>query len=315
MKKVNIPYSDIDFESVLLQGEKNLEDAKQKDEESKRDNLRGGNSGCIDIKTGDIYGCHRSAIARALGLQETIDQHTQLFFDAGNGIEEILRPKVEAGWEGITKCEEEIPVRWKTSEGHQVTGRPDFVLLNESKCEDGPDRGTVKFTSSKPKLGVELKTIVSYNGMKRTYFDHKPDAKHVIQSAHYMWQHDCPWVLTYVSPARYMASLFDFKKMPKEAKMKINPFRAHFYLTFKDGVLYYKFGGKETETIVTPEGIDQYYNLIKECIDTKQLAFHPVSAYITGEEMPYRHEDYCTYCKAAEEANNDWDTWVELLGG
>lgn len=311
----NIKYTDIDIESVLLAGEKKLQEEKDKAEESKRDNLRGGNSGCIDITNGDIYGCHRAAIARSLGLQVATDQHSRLFFDAGEGIEEILRPKFEAGWPHGVKCEEEIPVRWTTAAGHNVTGRPDFVLMDGGVLAMDDEGNKLSETLPSPHVGVELKTIVSYNGMKRVWFDHKPEAKHVIQSAHYMWQHNCPWVLTYVSPARYMASLYDFKKMPREAKMKIHPFRAHFYLEYRDDKLYYKYNGKETGTIITTQGINDYYDLIKECIESKNLAFHPVSKYIDGQDMPYRHESYCAYCKAAEEVNGNWDDWVMLLQG
>lgn len=299
----NIKYTELDIEAILLAGEKNLHEQKKQSEDLKRDILRGGNSGCIDLKTGDIYGCHRAAIARALGLEDTIDYHSRLFFDAGEGIEEILRPKFEAGWTDVVKCEEEIPVKWTTEAGHTVTGRPDFVL-----CDSKGD-------TYAPKVGIELKTIVSYNGMKRVWFDHKPEAKHVIQSAHYMWQHKCPWVLTYVSPARYMASLYDFKKMPREAKMKLHPFRVHFYLEYRNDQLFYKFHEKETETIITTKGINDYYDLIKECIDTKQLFFHPVSKYIDGSDMPYNHEAYCTYCKAVDEVGGNFDDWVMFLQG
>lgn len=299
---MNSEYSPIDLESVIITGDKVLQAEHLEGEKAKAGNLRGGDSGCVH--QGEVYGCHRKAIARNLGYNMPIDYNSYLFFANGYGQEEQLSHKLKAGW-GEVKSEDEVPVVWNLPSGRKVTGRPDFELLE----------------SGQAKLGVELKTICSANACKRTGLEHTPDAKHLCQAAHYMWQHNIPWVLTYISPSRFVVNNFKnratgHKELPDyPGVIKVDPFRAHFYLKFVDGVLHYQHPktGQDVETIVSVEGIQQYYQLIDECLTNKTLYFPPVSRYATGKAMPFNHVRYCEYCTAAERADGNWDRWLDEL--
>jgi hypothetical protein len=301
---MDIPYTDLNFEQIIEDGIQKMADDKAASAKATQDNLRGGNSGCI--VDGDVYGCHRGAIARALGYDIPADSTSRLFFAAGEGIEQVLSAQLDAGWSGIVRAEEEIPVDWKLPTGRRVTGRPDFVLLEQPSL-----------ASAEPikRLGVELKTIVSEGGAHRVWFDHLPDVKHLCQSAHYMWQHETPWVLTYVCPIKCSVNHWKRKEHNLPFSAKINPFRAHFYLSLRDGTVWYRDvgTGEDRETKITVRGVQQFYELVDECITTKSLYLTPASCYADGSPMPFKHENYCEYCEAATEAGGDWDRWLDEL--
>jgi hypothetical protein len=220
---------------------------------------------------------------------------------AGESIEERLMPIFEAGW-GKVRAEEDIPIKWQLPSGRSVTGRPDFVLMNDDDT---------------PHTGIELKTIVSSSSMSRVWYDQKPDIKHLIQAAHYSWKLDAPWILMYVSCTVYPNScLFKDVRTAHDIpyRGKTQPFIGNFYLEWRGDELYYNYeGGESVKTIITKSGIQQYYELVDECIANKQLYYTPASVYADGSQMPYLHERYCEYCQAATEASGDFEHWKDIL--
>ena len=299
---MNTKFSEIDLEAVICAGDQQLQAEHAKLEAEKAGNLRGGDSGCM--VNGEVYGCHRQSIARALGLEIPPDANSLLFFAAGYGMEDQIAAKLIAGWQGEVLQEEDVPVQWSVPSGRQVTGRPDFMLRTH-----------------KSGVGIELKTIVSTNSAKQVGLLHKPQTKHLCQAAHYSWQHNTPWILTYVSPARYNCTNNKIKgtgqfEYPGQYYLKIDPFRAHFYLRFDDeGTLVYRHPkyAKEISTVITQQGIQDYYHLIDECLEKKTLYFPPINRYADGSKMPYEHVKYCEACTAAEQAQGDWQHWLDEL--
>jgi hypothetical protein len=127
-----------------------------------------------------------------------------------------------------------------------------------------------------------------------------------------MWQHQCPWVLTYWCGV----------KVNQFAKVITIPFRAYFYLSLKEGRLYYQ--GEisdgmnivaripETRTVVTIQGIIDYYELIDEMINRKSFGHNVPFIFVgpTGSPGKWDHTRYCTACKAAS-YTDDWDEFLD----
>lgn len=301
---MNDQYTDINVEAVLQQGDKAMQAKHAEGEKEKLGNLRGGDSGCVH--QGEVYGCHRSSVARALGYDIPPDPQSMKYFTAGYGIEDQIALKFQAGWPHQVLREEEIPVSWQVNSGRLVTGRPDFVL-----AKDGVNL-----------LGVELKTIVSTSMSKQIGLKALPSTKHLCQAAHYSWQHEIPWVLTYVSPAVHNTTNNAVKGAPKGTYeypgryyLKIEPFHKHFYLRFDGDVVVYQdpHTGRDVRTIITKQGLKDYYELIDECLEKKTLYFPPVNRYADGSKMPFEHIRYCKACTAAEKAHGDWQHWLDEL--
>jgi hypothetical protein len=116
--------------------------------------------------------------------------------------------------------EEEIPVKWVTDNGIDVTGRPDFVLLEEYSLlpEDsvkdlleeaktaGQKAELIELANAKltrPKVGIELKLVSSIWTARDVLFEGRPKFDHLIQAAHYMWKLDIPFELWYTSRADF----------------------------------------------------------------------------------------------------------------
>lgn len=292
-------YSTLNLDDLVVEANEHLGQDRLVSEAANRDNLRIGNAGFID-DNGDVHGCHRSAIARALGLDNApIDRIARLFFTVGSGVENELTEQLR-GHKGIeVKAEEECPAVWQLNDHRKITGRPD-IMVNK----DGH------------RLGVEVKTACAVNTAHRLWFEDKPDSKHLAQAAAYSMIHQVPWVLHYISPIRHDVNYRTKKALGLPFRSVIDPFRLYYYMRFdEEGRLYYRNSMKseEVRTIITKEGIENFYLLVDECLKEKELWHNPVSQNAVGDPAPYKHEKYCEYCKAATEAQGDWDTWIDHL--
>jgi hypothetical protein len=296
---LTLPYTSLDLDQTLTKGELNLERQHQAKEAEVRGNLRGGNAGCV-VDGEVVGGCHRHAIARALGLDLPPDADSRRFFEAGRATEVLVSKYLAAGHKGEVREEEEAAIKLTLDSGRLVTGRPDFLLF-------GKDGEKVS--------GIELKALASYNGAARVWYEHTPDPKHLTQALLYCWQHNCPWTLLYVSVAQYTADFRDVKRFGLPKWSKLAPFRKPFYLRLEQGRLVYQHPvtGDDVQTIFTVEGVRQYYELVDECLATKQLYLAPKNKAATGEDWPWEHERYCEYCQTATEVEGNWDLWVAKL--
>lgn len=291
-------YSTIDFEKVLQKGTDALDNAGTE----VLGNLRAGNTGCII--NGNVLGCHRTLVARALGFQFPPSDNSKFYFQGGRGAEATTEDFIKAGWDGTYKCEEDAAFSWKTEKGRLVTGRTDFLLRKPGSTPEAPEDGLV----------VEHKAIMGTKTMHERWFEAKPDAKHLCQAAHNAWQHNLPGVLTYTCCVTTPVDFRIAKKLGLPWGAKIDPFRMHFYFAIKDGVVVYKHpdSSDEIETAITIEGIKDFYELTDYCLRSKDLAMTPVDVDVLGKAK-WDHMRFCESCQTAENVGYDFDAWVDEL--
>ena len=182
-------------------------------EKAKTGTLRGGNSGIITEGGIAAGACGRLTYLRAKGINPNpIEEERELMFAAGRSNEDSWLDALKRSYDGPILCEEEIPTHWITTEGTPVTGRPDIVLGKDDgvatedtkysyspdeEWNDGPARAFA------PHLGIELKLVSSLWTARTVLIEDTPKIEHLIQSAHYSWQLDCPFELWYTSRADY----------------------------------------------------------------------------------------------------------------
>ena len=128
----------LNIRKLYEQGQENLAKKHDEEEKEKIGILRAGNAGVLDYdKFGDpiVAGkCHRMSFLRFIGIkpkeQKKTKYHNQrLMFEAGFTNEDSWKVNLEAA--GLTvKCEEEVPVRWNTSNNTEVSGSPDIIILD-----------------------------------------------------------------------------------------------------------------------------------------------------------------------------------------
>jgi hypothetical protein len=164
-----------------------------KDNESGKSGvLRGGNSGIYIPQQNLVVGkCARLSYLRYKGI--TVEETTEsrkLMFTAGVSNEDQWYDALSKSYPTeLILREEQIPVNWRTDNNVEVTGRPDFVLLDSE--------------GKKPKVGIELKLVSSIWTARDVLFEGRPKFDHLIQAAHYMWKLDIPFELWYTSRADF----------------------------------------------------------------------------------------------------------------
>lgn len=188
-------------------------------EKEKHGTLRGGNTGIYIKEENKVYGkCAREAYLRYKGIQiSEVDPSRKLMFEAGITNEDSWTNVLKQKWEGVIKCEEEIPTRWETESGIAVTGRPDIVLC---KADGTPVRG------------IELKLASSIWTCRDILFEDTPKFIHLAQAAHYMWQVGCPFELWYTNRADFHPNEMVERCLPKYGTERFNQLRPHFELVF-----------------------------------------------------------------------------------
>jgi hypothetical protein len=282
-------------------------------EASKIGTLRGGSVGHIADDMSTVIGkCHRLAHLRSLGIQEQHDAETYLMFGAGLDNEEQWVQTLSKGWKGVILREEEIPVVWTTSNGTQVTGRPDIVLCSEDKT---------------PKLGIELKLVSSVWTANSVHYKLEPKTDHLVQAAHYMWRLGIPFKLVYSSRVnwlvpynlkRTLADRYDVKMIEGKNGLEaweIKPFIREYNLSFENGVLSYYTCGMPCPqaTIITVEGIERYYEIVSKIPETKNLGPRPAQKNMLGERATYNPCDYCPLASVCDAYDNssDYEYWLD----
>lgn len=169
----------------LREGRRRERAARQIEDQAKLGTLRAGNSGVLSAKGDSAGGCLRVAHLRTLGIEvEPPDDSTMIMFQAGTANEDIIYKDLlhTCAPNELILRETEIPIRWMTSTGTPVTGRPDMVLCRRVPATDTIPEKTV------PVLGIELKSVHSVWTSRDVLFGSEPKTDHLIQSAHYSWQ-------------------------------------------------------------------------------------------------------------------------------
>ena len=282
-------------------------------EKGKVGNLRAGDSGVMS-RGGDITGgCHRRAYVRTfLGLEtEVPEPNNLLMFELGKANEVIWIDKLKRSWPGLIKQEEEIPIKWVTSNGVNVTGRPDIVLCKAD--------GT-------PMLGIEHKAICSLWTARDATFDNSPKTKHLIQAAHYAWKLDIPYRLVYTQYTNFATPDWAGKMFPPdhplvETNEKGKPKHVHPHITVYEvgftasgGIQYRPEGSNEwTNTPWSTADIERYYEYVAALRDRKVLGPRPVGVKANGKEAGYSDCSYCPLVDICDKHENKWEAWHEAV--
>jgi hypothetical protein len=308
----------MNIRSLLEKGQATQDAAHATAETEKAGKLRGGSAGNVG-RDGKIYGeCHRKAMLRLMGLEKDEGSDRAQMFDAGNRNEDSWAMKLKDA--GCTiRREEEIQVSYLLpGTDYIISGRPDIVIgdLDYEVVNRLPDGTEIQFGSPAfiPKHGLELKGVFSHSTAVGVYLEGIPQTKHLCQAAFYsLALGKLPYSLCYTSASVIELAYWAQKKFGQK---KLQPFYKIFELSWTaDGALKYRDedGGEWTVTQLTSEGLHDYYKLVVECKDSKQLGPRPSSAYATGEPLPY---DSCKYCPLAEVCDNyedDYDEWLTAV--
>lgn len=314
MIKRDIPASDLS--SIDLFNKAREVNSAEYDEQAKKKlgTLRGGNSGCM-VGENVIGTCHRKSLARFLGYDGTIDANTQSIFEQGFGNEAI--------WEGhmaktgyAMRCEEQIPIEWTTTTGIKVTGRPDVVLGREvSPAIQDPSKDPIKLFV--PELGLELKTIAAANSATGLYVEDKPKTDNLVQTAHYSMILGIPFILVYTWNGKVPVPHWAKKKknyLPDPTMRELLPFKREYKLGWEDGNLYYiNAKGFRTNTDITQDGIKEYYDLVADMADKKDLYIRFRSSDFKGRPGPFSMCDYCPWQEACDTGEHDFDLWLDYV--
>lgn len=285
-------------------------------EATKLGNLRAGDSGAM-TKNGDVVGgCHRRAYLRSFDGVEVDPPSSDRFimFELGKANEVIWVDKLKRSWPGLIKQEEEIPIKWTTSSGVNVTGRPDTVLCKAD--------GT-------PVLGIEHKAICSIWTAREVSFELTPQMKHLLQAAHYSWKLKVPYRLVYSQYTDFAMPEWSKKFFPaghplvevneKNEPKKVLPHITVFEISFApNGTIQYRVEPSEgvpndsvpfISTVLTLADIERYYEFVSSMGERKALGPRPSPWKPSGKNKGYKDCDYCPLNDVCDKYENNWEKW------
>lgn len=284
---------------LFMEGRRKLAAERAEQEKEKVGTLRGGSAGAL-VGEHVLGTCHRIALARFKGLQSEASDETRTIWEAGEVSEINWMEKVSAAWSGKVTGDKDYPLKYEVR-GVPVTGRPDLMLLD---------------TDGQPVLGVELKNVESIQSATSMVYEGSPKTDNLIQAAHYSLKFGVPWILAYSFSGQGEPPFWSVKKYNIPKGTKIRPFKKEFKLFWRDGRLgYVKESGEEVLTIVTAQSIEDFYNLVLDVEQHKDLYLRHSSRTLTGEIQPF---DQCNYCPAkaacdSYDEHNDYDLWFDEL--
>ena len=241
---------------IFLDGERKLTEDHASREASKLHTLRGGSAGCL-LDDGSVLGyCPHRALSRFMGYQMNVEL-AQNYFDAGVANEFVWeRNFIAALGKDKVRCEEDIPVKYKLGD-HFITGRPDLVV------------GRPEGDKWIPEYGYELKSSHTLKSASKKLYGWEVGADHLCQAGLYAKLLDVPYSILYnvtltgELPNRIAA---EYNKNELVAGKLEIPIR------WVDDKLFYKTpDGEVVPTIITWEGILNYYRAIVEMYETKQV--------------------------------------------
>lgn len=344
--------ADINISKLFVDGQKKQIASASEVEKTKQGKLRAGNSGMITEKGAIVGPCMSATYLRfqgveLMGLDDDGDSGgaagRELMFEAGRVNETLWVQVLSQSYDGVILQESEIPTRWVTDSGVEVTGRPDIVLCDADK---------------KPQLGLELKQISSFWTAYEVRFKNQPKYPHLLQAGHYSWQLGVPFEIWYTSRADFHSQAWINKHLPQPGEpgsepvvytyfmldgeggrkkvareeynllppkarqaepMKVGPFIRGFRIQFneKTGKLGYKPcdtpNANWVETDITQHNIRSYYEAIP------LLTHVPPEAAVLkadGSKAGFKNSDYCSLqglcCKYNQGRNiEEWHAEVK----
>lgn len=292
----------IDIRALLDAGQAKLDAARAEEEKKKRGMLRIGSAGIVNDK-GEVKGtCHRITLARYLGKDKEASRDTRIMWQGGEQLEEGFAKLLGLGHEGRILRDTDISVDWTIPDTTvRVLGRPDIVLADA----DG-----------KPILGIEHKAVLGATTAVSTWFERRPKNENLAQMAAYSMCLGIPFVLAYTSPSWVGVNYYDQKKYGEK---NIRPFYRLFYTEWRAHRLYYRCDDQEewVETEITKESIADYFKLVAEMAEAKELGPRLTTSYIDGTEDKWGPHGSCKYCVFADRCQKhedgliSFDQWLD----
>lgn len=269
---INIPFPKHSAIGISEAGQKNAGKEHDKAESNKLHCLRVGSSGCITPQ-GEFFGQNPYVVlARFMGYSTPIDMGTRNIFDTGFANEAIWEANISASG-----------LEWGSGEDHPVVTRiGDYPLTG---------RGDIILTGLKE--GIELKAICSSNTI-RIFNTQSPKPDNLIQSAAYSYYLGMPWTLVYTAGFNH----YGLKAGKIEFPIKI-----------ENGTVFFRRpDGEIVETIITIQGIEDYYKAIIEAFETKDHSWFNWSP-INYDGMDFNYwDDYNNFLLAVD-SSLPWDDW------
>lgn len=266
------------------------------------------------IADGAVYAgvkqCPRMARLRLDGVDIPAEINRLLMFGLGHQNEEILAKELEAAHQPFLREDAAgCAISWTAPGGVRVTGRPDFIL------QDPKTRRALH--------GLELKAVCSMWTMHKVHYSLVPTSEHLIQAAHYSWQHGMlPWTIIYTSRVDWHLSTAPAwlqKKFPPGAydvevgddgkPFKIVPFERAYRLAWRPAqgsdelddratLVYWTEGlPSAVPTRITPRSIQDGAALVGRLGQPRVgLGPRPGSVHVDGGDT----YSPCKYCELAE---------------
>lgn len=307
--------SKLDIRKLFVEGGNALKKKHSDGEVAKLGTLRVGNTGLFDKETGSYAGkCARQTLLRYQGYEIEEEDESgadqTLMFEAGFKNEDSWLERMKESWDGVIKCEEEVPVEWLTKSGIRVTGRPDMVLCDRD--------GT-------PVHMLEHKLICSM-WTARDVLAGFPKLPHVAQAAHYSLLLNIPATLCYTSRVDYGIMGFAQKNFPtinqqgsqyceyndKGVIKKVRPFMKPFTLEWNDdGTLdIIDYDTQERKrSIVSKSRILDYFESV---VSTEgSLPARPADVTVHGDKLNYEGCSYCSMKNVCDKFETDRERWQD----
>lgn len=292
MSKINYKPTDFSAVELFMEGRAKEDEAHKNAEKSKIRTLRGGSAGML-LEDGSVLGTSPwKSLARYLGYQLPIPEHSRNIFDGGWANEALWNQYLTSRGTNF-KEEEEYPLKYEI-EGVTVSGRPDIVILTKKGNE--------------AVFGVENKAVLSEGTAAKVFLEGKPKDDNFIQACHYSHKFDLPWILVYSAYAVFAPNFFTKRKFGDD---DIQPQHAEFKIGCKDNKFYYLDSTGETiDTLITVEGIEDYYRAIIESAKQKDISWMRMANYdIHGVELNFDLNAYDDLCLLVN-PNTSFDNWL-----
>jgi hypothetical protein len=315
----------------------------------KAGSLRAGNSGIL-TETGEFAGaCPHIAHLRQLGIESEVPTSDKLIMfqmgvESENAVFRDLGAILPEGQ--ILLREEETGIEWRTSNGTRVTGRPDGVIYDkhiqhitvpragyEFEIDDPRYLAprTIEQVKLEPKYGIELKTVASFWTTREVLFEREPKLTALIQAAHYAWQLNIPYKLSYKNYVNQTFPSWAHKFIPKQGEpgsehvsyndkgeaKNVNPFEIVYELDFDEhGYCWYRLEGAAvwTKSIVRWQDIRRFYEFVSSIPETGKLGNKLTTVGCTGKKKSYSHCDmYCPIHGQFSHLEHNYHEWLSAI--
>lgn len=259
---------------------------------------------------GEIYGeCHRKALLRYLGVETDKSEDSLDNFDGGFNNEYTWEKYLAAALKDSVILQKDYPVSWEVVEGKSGEGSADLTVL-------------AKDADSTVQYGIELKGLVSVDSAIGVFCEDRVDVKHLIQAAHYALRSGVPFTLIYtyrsISVVPYWAKKYTLMLRKKKNTDYLYPFTKEYPIGFDAGKVYYMVGDKKVLTKITVDGINDYYKLILEMEEKKELYHRVTKLDLAGAALPWDPCGFCPFKDACDDFETNFDAWLDkakLLAG